>query len=214
MADNPLPYGLRWVGSLSGQSGPKPQRVRVTSGWAPAVPALGSVVNVRPGDVVIQLSTGYWDLARGTEGTPGLLGGVVAGFGPVFDGSAMTPTNKFVSGSGVYGTNLDRMSYMWVIPMDGQIFEACCDDAAQTTEAAYLAFIGENANLVFARNTTNANDTSITSLIDISSHAASALQVRLLDLSPRINEDYTGLYVQYKITVNNTQSAPTFTTGI
>lgn len=213
MADNSLPYGLKWVGSMPGASGPKPMRVRLASGYAPTVG--GTAVNLRAGDPVIQLSTGYWGVAIGSEGTPSLLGGVICGFGPIFDGTVMAPNNKFVSGSGVYSSNFERMTYAWVIPMDGQIFEACADDKTTfTTEATYLAAIGENCDLVLAADTTNASDTKITSLIDISTHAASAKQVRLLDFAPRPNEDYSGLYVKFKITVNNTQTAPTYTTGI
>ena len=213
MADNPLPYGIRWVGSQVGVSAPKPFRVRLASGLAPTVG--GTAVNLRPGDPMIQLSTGYWGVGIGSEGSVSRIGGILCNVGPVFDGTQMSPINRFVSGSGVYSTNFDRMTYAWVYPADGQIFEMCCDDKTTfTTEATYLAAIGENCDMILAADTSNANDTSIKSLLDISSHhVSSAVQWRLLDLSPRINEDYTGLYVQYKVTVAQTQSAPYYVTG-
>lgn len=214
MADNQLPYGIRWVGSLQGTSGPKPQRVRLASGLDCEVG--GTNVNIRPGDPVQQLASGYWGMAVGTEGTQSRIGGICAGFGPIFDGSAMSPTNRFVNASGVYGSNFERMSYMWVIPADGQVFEMCCNDKTTfTTEATYLAAIGANCDMILAADTTNPNDTKITSLINIGTNGtSSSLQWRLLDLSPRINEDYSGLYVQYKVTVNVTQTAPYYGTGL
>jgi hypothetical protein len=214
MADNTYEYGFRWVKGELGQAAPPIQRIRLATAYQPA--AGGTNVDLHPGDPVQILSTGYGGICVGSEGTQSIIYGIYVGQGPEFDGTVMQPRNKHIGGSGAYGTNLERMTYAYVIPVAGQVFEIACDDSSTfTTEATYLASIGENADFVLVADTTNANDPKATPKLDISTHnTSSALQCRIVDIAPRVNTDFTGLNVNLRVTFNKVQQAPYNTTGV
>lgn len=217
MADNPRKYGFRWVKSLTGRADSPPMvKYPLASGYAPTVGGTG--VNLHAGDPMQILSTGYAGICIGTEGTQSRLYGVIAGFSPEWDGSLMQPRDKHISGSGAYSTNFERQNFVYLIPFAGQLFELDCDDAVTaTTYAAYLAFIGENCDMVLAADTTNAGDPRVTSQIDIATHAAATatLQLRLEGISDTLeNRDFSGNYVKLYVSANVTQQAPYYTTGV
>lgn len=213
MANNNHSYGFRWVRSISGKPQPDVVRVPIASGLAPT--AGGTGVGLHVGDPIQVLSTGYGTLAVGSEGTQTFIFGVIHSFEPVFDGSVMQPTNKFISGSGVYSTNFSRQSFMNVIPVVDQIFEIDCDEnTTATTYAAYLAFFGENTDHVLVADTTNASDPKADPKLDISLHNTTALQWRILDVSRKVYQDYSGTNVSLQVTCNKVQQAPYQTTGV
>lgn len=213
MADNTREYGFRWIKGEYGQVNPPIQRVRLATAYQPA--AGGTSVDLHPGDPMQILSTGYGGIAVGSEGTQSIIYGICAGFSPEFDGTVMQPRNKHIGGSGAYSTNLERQNFVYVIPVAGQVFEIDCDDATTaTTEAAYLALIGENTDMVLTADTTNANDPKATPQLDISLHNTTALQWRIVDIAPRVNTDYSGNYVKLRVTCNKVQQAPFNTTGV
>lgn len=215
MADNQHFYGFRWRRNMtqSGSGAPKPIRVRFASAFAPT--ANGNGVNLRVGDPVSLLSTGYAGVAVGSEGTQLGIYGILVGFGPRWDGAQMQFTDKYVSGT-TYGTILDRESVGWVIPVQDQVFEIDCDDkVTATTRAGYLAFVGENCDHRLPSDTTNSADPKVDPYLDISSHATTnTLQWRIVDLSDRIDVDYSGSNVPLLVTCNRVQMAPHNTTGI
>jgi len=214
MADNTNRYGFRWRKSINGAGQPKPIRYRLASGLQPT--AGGTNVDFHVGDPVKILSTGYADMAVGSEGTQTAIYGIAVGFSPEYDGVTMQPRNKHTGGQGAYGTNYERENYVWVVPAEGQIFEVDCDDnTTATTYAAYLAFIGENADMVLSADTTNSNDPKANPKLDISSHATtSTLQWRILDIGQTLeNADFSGNYVKLLVTINKTAQAPFQTTG-
>lgn len=214
MADNTHEYGFRWVHTENGAASPPLQRVRLATAYQPT--ANGTNVDLHPGDPIQILSTGYGSLCVGAEGTQSVIYGIAAGFSPEFDGTVMQPRNKHTGGSGAYGTNLERTNYVWVIPVVGQVFEIDCDDnTTATTEAAYLAFIGENADMRLPSDTTNTNDPKADPFLYITSHnTTSTLQCRIVDLAPRVNTDYSGKNVKLRVTFNKVQQAPYNTTGV
>lgn len=218
MADNTHKYGFRYVKSLNGNSStgsPPRMRCRLASAYQPT--AGGSNCNLHAGDVVTFTTDGTIIMGVGSEGTQTANLGVVDGFGPVYDGTVMQPASYFVGGSGVYGTNLDNATYVYVIPLEGNVFEVDCDDAVTaTTKAAYTAFIDENVDMVLVRNTSNANDYSADPKLDISSHSpnTTTLQFRIVDLSQQLGIDYSGANVPLYVTVNKSAQAPYNTTGI
>lgn len=209
MSDNVHKYGFRWVRSIYGEPFPKVQRYRLASGYTKS---LGSPVDLRVGDPVTLLATGYIQHQVGSEGTQ--LGniGVVAGFGPVYDGSVMQVVNHFTAGGGVYGTNLEHQTYVWVTPGYGSIWEVDCDDkVTATTEAAYLALIGENVDHVL----TTGSEPLANPLLDISTHSPSTATLlwRIVDISQAAeNVDFSGNYVKLLVTPNVAQQSST--TGI
>lgn len=212
MADNSRQYGFRWVRSEAGVSQPKPQRVRIASAYQAT--AGGTNVDVHPGDPIQILSTGYASLGVGSEGTQTITYGVALGFGPQYDGTAMWPKNKYSIST--YGSLFERQTFMWVVPVVGQIFEIDCDDSSTfTTEATYLAAIGENADFVLTADTTNAADPKATPQLDISTHnTTSTLQCRIIDLAQQVNTDFSGNYVKAYVAFNKVQQAPYNTTGV
>lgn len=215
MADNTREYGFRWVRSeTGGNEQPYPQRFRVASGYQPQVAATTNV-DIHAGDPITLTSAGTVQLANGNETTQSAIWGIAIGFGPQYDGTAMWPRNKYIGGT-AYGTILERQSYIWVVPVVGQIFEIdCVSNATATTEAGYYALIGENADMVLTADTTNANDPKATPQLDQTTHATTnTLQWRIIDIAPRVNQDFTGNYVKLRVTCNKVQQAPFNTTGI
>lgn len=212
--DNTHSYGFRWVRSISGKPQPDVMRIPIASAYAPT--AGGTAVGLHVGDPVQIASTGYGTICVGSEGTQSIIDGIIHSFEPVFDGSVMQPTNKFISGGGVYSTNYSRQSFMNVIKVVDQVFEIDCDDKTTfTTFATYLAAFGENADMVLVADTSNAADPKADPKLDISTHnTTSTLQWRILDVSRKVYQDYGGSNVSLQVTINKPQQAPYNTTGV
>lgn len=213
MADNAHEYGFRWVRHEFGSDNPPIQRIRLASAYQPA--AGGTNVDLHVGDPVQIASTGTATICVGDEGTQSQIYGICVGFSPEYDGTVMQPRNKHIGGSGAYSTNLERQNFVLVIPVVGQMFEIdMFDNTTATTEAAYYAFIGENADMKLTADTTNANDPKADPTLDIATHATtSTLQWRIWDISPRVNHDFTGKNVKLRVVCNKVQQAPFNTTG-
>jgi hypothetical protein len=205
MADNLLLYGLRYTKSHFGTT-VGIQRVRVASGYSPTVG--GNNVNVNVGDVVKKVSDGTVALAAAGD-TPY---GVVERIHPYFDGTRMT-IGKYLPFNTVYGTNLERQSFLSIIPAENAIFEARANDkTTATTQALYTDMIGENVDLINVGDTTRQ---TVNAQINIGTNATTnTLTWRIVDISPRIDIDYTGLYVPLLITPNIVQDAPWTPLGI
>lgn len=209
MADNLRVYGFRWVANFGGGSHmPDPIRCRVASAYqATANP--GSVsVGLNIGDPVKLVNDGSVALAAAGES----IYGVIVGIGPYYDASvgAMTFGNALPGGT-TYGTNLQNMSTVHVVPVQGQMFQAVCDDQVNTTEAAYTTLIHTNVDHVFQPSST---DRRANPLLDISTTVTATAGWRILDIQKAVNIDFTGLYVPLLVTCNEVQSAPYVTTGV
>lgn len=207
MADNVLKYGLRYVKGHFNLDAAI-QRVRVASGYSPTVG--GNNVNVTPGDVVKKVSDGTVALCAAGDQPYG----VVQRIHPYYDTNLgrMTIGTKLPFNT-VYSTNLERQSFVSIIPVQNAIFEAVADDkTTATTQATYTGYIGENVDLINTGDTTRG---TVNPMLDISTHATTnTLTWRIVDIAPQINIDFTGLYVPLYVTANYSQDAPFTILGV
>lgn len=209
MADNQYMYGFRWHSQLQGGPGrPITTKKRLASGLAMTVNPGGVSVGLNVGDPVKILNDGTITMAAAGDS----IYGIVDGFGPSdFVGSAVgSAWNNFIpSGTvGVIGT--EREIYAHVLPVAGQVFEVCCDDAVTaTTFAAYIALIEENCDHVFIPVNPKAKPA-----LDISTHQAPTAGWRIIDITRRIDQDPSGLFFNVLVTCNEVLQAPYITAGI
>ena len=206
MADNTHLYGFRIAKGHEYVLAAK-QRMRVASGYSPTVG--GNNVALSVGDPVIKVNDGTVAIATAGVATYG----VVVGIGAYFDGTRMT-YGKRLPFNTVYGTNLERQSFVHIVPVQSGIFEVDCDDkTTATTQAAYTAFIGENVDLINVGDTTAG---TVNPMLDISTHnVANTLAFRIVDIAPTMAQlDFTGLYVKLYVTGNLVQDAPYTILGI
>ena len=205
--DNMSRYGFRWVGSNGGTVHPKPRLVRVATGYSGSEGAVTIDLNI--GDPVMALATGY--VAHCDVGSP--VYGVICGVQQYWDGTKLVVGTKVPAGQGAYSTNLDRMTFVSIIPAQDQMFEVDVDDiVTATTEAGYIALIGENCDLSW-------NGVSATAKgwpkLDISDHKASTAQWRIIDISKtRDNFDPAGANYKLIVTANEVFDAPNYTAGV
>lgn len=207
--------GFRWLRSLTSDSTKPPiVPVRVASAYNGTVG--GTAVDINIGDPITQLSTGYHALAVGSEGTQNLIFGIVAGIGPYWDGTRMVFNKKLPNSSGSYGTNFERMTFLYVIPVLNQVFEVDADDgaAANDTEAEWIALVGQNADHVL----TAGSQPDANPLLDISTaNTTATLQWRILGWSPKVDNDLTSTRAKVQVVCNAVQFAgtpATFATAI
>lgn len=198
----------------NGANLPQPVRGLVASGYQGAING-GTSIDINAGDPVRRLSTGYFEIADGSEGAGGgeTIWGVCIGFEPFYDSALgnMRLGDKLPGGA-VYGTNFTRQSKILVQRVTDCDWEIDCDDATTaTTEALYLALIGENCDHIFLTG----SEPKSNCMLDISGHATTAAQWQILGISPSLaNQDFSGLYVKLLVTINEGQIAPFSTTGV
>lgn len=205
MADNRASYGFRFHRSKYGNPLENPLAKQVASNAVFAVNGGAATPGLGIGDPVKLVNDGTVIHAEGSENTPTDIYGVVVGVGPVWSATlgVMQPSNTLPSNT-VWGTNLERASYVYVVPFELAYWEIDVDDAVTaTTESAYRAFIGENCSMIL----TGASGASrIYPKLDISSHATTnSLKLRIADVSPtRDNYDFSGANVKLIVELNAT----------
>jgi hypothetical protein len=163
---------------------------------------------LQPGDCVKKVSDGTVSLAVAGDA----IYGIIDSIGPYYDtGSATMVKNSVLPyANGIYGTTYENESTVFIIPAADQIFRAMSDDlSTATTYAGYRAFIGENVDMINDAVTPNARP-----LVDISTHATTSAQFRIVDVGREVNIDFTGLYVPLLVTCVEVQQAPWQTTGV
>lgn len=206
MADNEIRYGFRWQKGFGSRTDCEPFRAFVATGYQAAPGAVNVDLNV--GDVVKRVSDGSVSLCVAAEAPYG----VIVGIAPYYDTSlgAMKIGNSLPGGT-AWGTLTERQSVVWVVPVANQVFEADCDDnVTATTLAGYQAFYGENVELSINAVAPRANPR-----VDISLHATTnTLMWRILEVAPRVNQDFTGNYVKLLVTANIAQQAPYTVLGV
>lgn len=205
MADNEIRYGFRWMKGFGSRTDLQPFRAFVATAYQAAPGSVNVDLNV--GDPVKRVSDGSVALAVAGD----TAYGVITSIGPYYDSSL--GAMKF--GSSLPGatawTGVDRQSVVYVVPVLGQVFEIDCDDnTTATTQAAYQAFFGENCDISI-----NAVAPRAHPRLDISLHATTNTLVwRILELSPRVNQDFTGNYVKMLVTANLAQQPPSTILGV
>lgn len=208
MSDNPHFYGFRPV--KGHESYPyQIQRMRVASGYSPTVS--GNNVNVNVGDPVKKVSDGTVALCAAGDA----VYGVVTAIRQYYDTNlGRMNFRKYLPFNTVYGTNLERTSFVEIVLAQGAIFEVDADDnVTATTQATYTTYIGENADQNNVGDTTNQ---TVNPQLDISTHATTNTLVwRIVDIAPTMDQmDYSGKFVKLYVTANVVQDAPYQTTGV
>lgn len=222
MADNRQGYGFRFAGSRYGQPTPTPIRLPVVSGQAFSINGGTANVNLGPGDPVLRLASGAVTLCDGAEGAGGALTpyGVVMEVFPFFNAGlgVMTPAEQLPSAT-VYGTNLERQSFVGVVPFELAYWEIdCMDNTTATTVAAYQLFQNENANYRLRGGISPAANPQNRAhpRLDISSHATTnTLVLRVVKISEsKDNVDVTGNFWKMIVELNigGTSGAAAFAT--
>lgn len=209
MSDNAIRYGFKWMRSLGGAAGSgiyEPRRVAVASGYQAAPGATNC--HLWPGDPVTKIGDGTVTLAAAA----GQIDGIIVGIGPYYNGVTMT-FGDFLPGNTVYGTNLDRTSYVWIVDPGLQLFEAIVNDNTTCVQRSdYQAVVGENVNHILVPDATAFKATP---KLNISGHAnTNTLQWRIVDIPLRPEIDFTGLNVPLLVTANVVGQAPFQTTGV
>jgi hypothetical protein len=204
MANNTAKYGFRFVRSRSGGTNlPTPIEMAVADSYQATSDGAASNVDLNIGDPVLLVSTGTVGLATTTAD----VWGVIVGFKPYWNGTAMTPTNRLPGGT-TGGSNITRQSRVLVVPVENNIFEVDVDDnTTATTYAGYQAFIGENADHVCVADLTNTSRPKANPKLDISVHATTnTLGWRIVGISDTAeNQDFSGTGVKLLVMCNNIQ---------
>lgn len=219
MADNVAMYGFRpATGGLGfGQMG-RTIHLPVASNYSSTTPVGTAGVGFRAGDVVVQLTDGTLQHCV-VDSSPTVAEfsaplGVVIAVAPWFDSTigqngAMRRADNLPTGV-VYGTNLDRQSFLEILPIAGAEFEVDVSGGAATTLAAYQALVGSNCDLIYSAVAPKAFPR-----INLGANDTTARAFRIVRVSPTLNnQDFSGLNVKLIVTGNMVQSAPFQTTGI
>ena len=200
MADNRHKYGFRFYASQSGSGRPAGIEMLMASGYAGDH---GGSVGVTIGDPVDLLATGFCELMNDTATRDTPYGVVVDIFGKVDPNGKARKTSYLPSGT-TFATE-ETATKLIVLPFGDNIWELDCDDAVTaTTLAAYRAFVGENVDVVFSRDTSDANRPKCNPVIDISTHnTTAALLFRIVGVSKsRENADFSGANVKLLLQLN------------
>jgi hypothetical protein len=204
--NNRTSYGFRW--STQNGGGPCPQSIPFFVADAYQATVGGSNVDLGVGDPVEMVSDGSVSLAAGSEGTPDPILGIIVGVQRYYDGTVIR-SGTVVPGASTGGGILERQTRVLVVPANWGLWEVDVDDnTTATTEAAYQAFINENADHVLVRTKVNGKFRAKPEL-DISGHATTAgLAWRIVGISQTFdNSDFGGKQVKLVVACNKAQWA-------
>jgi hypothetical protein len=217
MSDNPVRYGFRAVKSRYGSGSFPVEEAWVATSASFDVNGGAANVVLGEGDLLLQVSDGSVTLAIGSEGTDSsTILGVVCGIKQYYDAASgyMTAKGPGIPSDLAWGTNLQRQSRVYYIPIESCIWAAQCDDAVTfTTEATYQAAIGENVTLV---NTGASGENRAKPKLDISEHATTNTHpFKIVGLSQTAgNQDYSGANVELYVISNGTIASRNAILGI
>lgn len=207
MADNPVKYGFRLARMRSGFAHAGQEQAFCISG-ATFAGGSATAASLRPGDPIVRLSSGAVNVAPGTDGTPGDILGIVVGVKQYLDpafSNAVTAKGNAVPSSVAYGTNLDLQTRIYYIPAEVAVWRIIVNDATTaTTEAGYLAFVGENCSHI---HTAASGELLLKPKLNISTHATTAtLDWRIIGVPDRTAQDFSGANVDLEVVCNRPQS--------
>lgn len=204
MTANAALYGFRYAGSRHGNT-PKPEVARVASAYQAS--ASGSV-HLRPGDPVKKANDGTVVLAAAGDA----LYAVIVAILPYYNSTIKAMDYSFVLPGGTTYSSQKDESRVMILPVAGTLFEVDADDNTTfTTEATYIAAIGENTDHSLNRDATNL---WAAPLLDISLHGTATAQWRIVDIGRERTLDFSGTRVKLIVTANEVQEAPFQTTGV
>lgn len=198
--------GFRVYGTITGGEGvfPSPITSELASGYA---------TGVFTGDIIIPVSDGT--VAVGAAANNGLLMGVVVGCSYVTGGkrkpSPFVPASTTFSPTTVGSVNASYVSW---VPLTGDvILEIDADDATTVTSiATAIAIIGENADLAAGAGGDTTTGQS-TMLLDISTHATTTANFRVIGIKKTADNDVTAINAKYLVICNEGFLPPYTATG-
>lgn len=201
MADNRHQYGIRFHSTQGGGGRPAVLEALVASGYAGDH---GGSVGIAIGDPVDRLATGFVELTNDTATRDTLFGVVFSIANAKVDANNKARPAAYLPSGTSYSLE-ETTSKLLVAPFSDHLWEIDCDDAVTaTTLAAYRAFVGENADMTFSRETSNPDRPRCNPLLDISTHATTAaLMWRIAGVSKtRENADFSGNFVKLLVQLN------------
>lgn len=183
--------GIRWWQGGVSSKGPPIVYKPVASNY-------GSAIYV--GMPVRLLDTGYVEISPGTEGTAGLIYGVVATIGRYYDATrgrmidSEAASPKYLPANTVYGTNIERESRLGIIPVAGQRFVLDGNAALTTaTRAGALALVGSAADHTIASDDVTLNVADLES----KDAAPASAQWQVEDFVEAPNTDFTAARIKF-----------------
>lgn len=200
MANRPNNGGFRWTRNKFDPTQCTPPRVvlPIASGYATSIPN---------GAPVKMATDGTIQLAASNDN----VYGVFAGMKQVYNATEGTvaPAGAYTA-TVTWGTVLSRQSQAYVIPVRNQVFRATCDDnTTATTQAGYEAFVSENVD--FAAGTAVGDQAG--HVIDISGHATTAEDLRILNVPDKELTNFAGTGVELEVEFQLIQDSTASTTG-
>lgn len=205
MADNVAEYGFRFHRGGNGVDFPKGVEMFVADAVDSEDDAAANC-DIRPGDPVKLVSDGTVNLAKTTEKVYGIVQAVLG----VYDSTNGTygVSNRIPNGA-TGGGILDRRTRVLVVPAKGVVWEIDVNDAVTaTTEAAYQAFCGENAEHVCVRALSNGNYAAFPKLAIAGRAVTAGLGWRIVGISKtQKNKDFSGANVKLLVMVNDSNEA-------
>lgn len=208
MADNRAFYGFRFYKGANGSRNLPSMEAHVVATGYDGNDGGANSVDLNIGDPVSRAADGSVTLCAAGAAIYGVVGGVK----PYWDGEKMKPGKKLPNAT-VWGTNEARRSEVLVIPARNATFEVDVVGGSNTTEAAYRAHVGANADHVLT------GDTSLETAkpqLAIAGVTTSTAQWRVVGVSQSgENRDYSGANVKLLVQANESLQAPaTLTAGV
>lgn len=199
--DNVSRYGFRWSIASNSHPVPNPLRKYVADGYQAKADNGTSNVDLNIGDPVKILADGTIALAITGEA----VFGIIIGFEPFWNGSAMTPTSRLPGGTSGGGL-FERKSAALVVPARSGVWEADFIPAtALATQATFEAWVGENIDHVIVADVSNASAPKANPKLS-GAHAAATAQWRIWGVSGYLdNQDFAGNFVKFLVVVNEGQ---------
>lgn len=214
MADNRAKYGFRFYSSITGVGRTAGVEFPIASAYEPLINTNESV-GLSIGDPVQILTDGSVALAGDTTTSGAVPFGVIAGFVnvKVDSNQKARPASYYPSGT-TYSTKANETRAI-VLPFGRDVWEIDHRNGALTTEAAYRAIIGHNADMVFTRDTSNADRPRANPQLDLTSTGSATAHFRIFGVSKTAeNVDFSGANVKLLVQLNEGRE-PMFTaTGL
>jgi hypothetical protein len=188
MANRPNAIGFRWVRSKAAPTSEPPRETRVIASAYATSLGRGAPVKI--------ISDGTIQLAATNDAVYGVFDGMAQNYNA--STGFVGPAPKYTA-TVTYSSDMSRQSRAYVIPVVGQVFRITCDDnTTATTQAAYEAFVQENCD--FSAGTA-AGDRS-GHVADISTHATTAEDLRILAIPDIASTDFSATGVEIEVEFN------------
>ena len=203
MADNDHLYGFRWVkGANGGKPCPEPEVLTIANAQDDQDQSANSI-DINIGDTLLYTADGGAIVAKTTTIVSWICVGVEGHWSAE---QGVWVRDKKIPNQTTWGTLQERSSRILAVPADAGVWEIDCDTIHTTaTWAGYQALINLNVEHTVPGRTAT---TDADPYIDISAAANTAgMGWRIVGISPRVDQDFTGNYVKMLVKVNESGQA-------